>query len=131
MDTLVLENNNEKLKLIACNTTWYQVVYETNKKTMVIGANSIDRILKKLLLHLFRAEEVETFNYKGIDYFSILNLMSPHSVIAGRYNKDEELEIHLLDDSGNTFHLFTLDKDTRLEWIKLLVEFTIGKILIP
>lgn len=128
MDELELVVNRKGLKLVIQDKNWCRVYLINNDTMIILGANSFEKIVSKLLKALISKKNTKNFIYKGIKMSTVLNLMDPHTVIAKKERKGEELglELVVLDKEGDILPLVNLSTEDIVEWIEKLTVLAIN-----
>lgn len=126
MGELELVVNRKGLKLVIENKSWCRVYLIDNEIVVMLGANSLEKIVSKLLIAFVNMENKKYFTYQGIKMFTVLNMMEPHSVIAGKLRNDLGLELVVLDKEGNIVPIVSLLMENIVEWIEKLTIFMIN-----
>lgn len=126
MDELELVVNRKGLKLVIQDKDWCKVYLINNHTMIILGSNSIKKIVSKLLKALISNENTKNFIYQGIKMSTVLNLMDPHTVIAKKERKGEELELVVLDKEGDILPVVNLSTEDIVEWIEKLTVLAIN-----
>lgn len=126
MDELELVVNRKGLKLVIQDKDRCKVYLINNDTMIILGSNSIKKIVSKLLKALISNENTKNFIYQGIKMSTVLNLMDPHTVIAKKERKGEELELVVLDKEGDILPVVNLSTEDIVEWIEKLTVLAIN-----
>lgn len=119
MAEIDLEAEGKILKLIYKITdtlVWCEVYFVKDGVETRVGAETIERILSRLVISFMETEDRLYFNYGGFEMYQIAILQS-HSVLAGRVDESGELELVFLDTPGNIIPLMKLTTDDKVKWI--------------
>lgn len=122
---LILEIHEGKIKLVVSNNFWCEVYWVTDKSYIALGADTIDRVVGKLLT-AFNETERKYFEYKEMKLFTIINLMGPLATIAGKEADDYGIKLIFLDYKGNVTQLGVLSFEDKKVWIRKLTEYSLN-----
>lgn len=126
MNELELVVDRKGLKLVIQNRNWCRVYLIKNDTMILLGANSLEKILSKLLIAFIPMKNIKSFIYLGVQMTTVLNLMEPHSVIAKKKSEDSELELVALNQEGSVLSLVKLSQNNITDWIEKLTIFMIN-----
>ncbi len=124
MDELKLEANGRHLKFITYDGVWCEVHYQRNNEEITLGGERLDTIITKLLISFLPEKNRKYFVYQDTEMFSVFNLMSPHSLIAGKERENFGIELIFLSNEGNLIPMFTLSIQDKKEWMSDIIKFT-------
>ena len=128
LNELMLETYEGKIKLVVCDNGWCKMHWISNKEDLLLGADSVEIIISKLLT--FLSEKLETerkyFVYKEMKLFTILNLMGPLATIAGMEVDNYGIKLIFLDYKGDVTQLGVLSIEDKKVWIKKLTEYALN-----
>ncbi|MDE7251741.1 MAG: hypothetical protein K2O32_02185 [Acetatifactor sp.] len=125
MAEINLEADGKTLQLlygISDVMVWCQVYLVKDGVRTSLGAETIDRILPRLVISFMDIEDRKFFNYRGLELYPITNLQ-PLSTLAGRIDESGELELVFLDTPGNIIPLMKLTTDDKVKWITQIFEY--------
>ena len=110
MDEIELVVGNKKIKIEISNEEWCRVYCVNDDSIINLGADSLKVIISKLLF-AYDINNRKYVSYKGMEIFSIINLMEPHISIVGKDVGDSGLELLCIEDGGNVIPLMTLEQE--------------------
>ena len=119
MDEIELVVGNKKIKIEISNEEWCRVYCVNDDSIINLGADSLKVIISKLLF-AFDINNRKYVSYKGMEIFSIINLMEPHISIVGKDVGDSGLELLCIEDGGTVIPLMTLEEEDIKRWMQQL-----------
>lgn len=126
MDELVLEACEKKIKMIIHNRAWCQMYLLENDNAIILGENSLEIIISKLLNSFVPEKKRKYFIYNNEKLFTVVNLMGSHAVIAAKESEDFGIELIFLSNEGNMIPMVTLYREDIKEWINKLIKFIVS-----
>lgn len=120
MDEIELMVGNKKIKLVIEQRKWCRVYYINEELTIKLGADIYEVIISKLLLAFDTNNNRKYVLYKGMEIFTVLCLMEPHTAIVGKELNDSGIELFCIEDGGNIIPLITLSENDIKRWMEQL-----------
>ena len=121
MDEIELMVDNKKIKLVIEERKWCRVYYINNELTIKLGADNYEIVISKLLLAFAPNDNRKYVLYKGMELFTVLCLMEPHTTIAGRELNGSGIELFCIEDGGNIIPLIALSENDIKSWKEQLM----------
>ena len=116
MEEIELMADNKKIKLIIEERKWCRVYYINDELSLKLGADNYEIVISKLLYAFAFNNNRKYVLYKGMEIFTILCLMEPHTTIAGRELNGSGIELFCIEDGGNIIPLITLLENDIKSW---------------
>ena len=119
MNEINLEADGKTLKLtyeVWDIIVWCEVCFVQDGVSTILGGDTIERILSKLVIGFMEVEDRYFANYRGLEMYTVI-VLQPLSQIAGHIDDCGDLELLYIDTPGNVTPLMKLTTEDKLNWI--------------
>ena len=127
MDVIELRADEKILKLTIEDNFWCQVYLVEDKEEIRLGADCLNSIISKLFIAFMPSQNKKHYQHCGIEMFTVMCLMDPHSVIAGSEKSETESKMIFIDTEGNIRPMMTLTTEIEVDWIKQICKYLTNK----